>query len=270
MNCRPCSRSAWRAACCWRCWRRCWHGASARALPRRPAPAALGGELERARRQLGGLTDTAQRSELMMRSILDSAIDGILVDDGGGRILVSNQRFRELWSVPPEIALEGDDRALCAHLVAQLVHAAPFLHSRDMQYTDTSAHRDLLRLKDGRFFEQFARLIVLGNGQQARLWSFHDITERKQIEQRERSHRHVLELLARRAPLRGVLEAVVLGVEATNPGMLCSIMLLGPDGRHLVTGAAPSLPAYFNQAFDGAEIGPRAGSCGAAAFSGRA
>jgi diguanylate cyclase (GGDEF)-like protein len=228
----------------------------------------LSGESERARAQLSRLAESAQRTELMMRSILDSAIDGVLVDDGAGYILASNQRFRELWSVPDAIALEGEDQAMCEHLVSQLVHAAPFLHSRAMQYNDTSAHRDLLRLKDGRFVEQFARMIVLGGGQHARLWSFRDITERKQIEQRERSHRHVLEMLARGAPLRSVLDAVVLGVEATNPGMLCSVMLLAPDGRHLVTGAAPTLPGYFNEAFDGAEIGPHAGSCGAAAFNG--
>lgn len=229
---------------------------------------ALAGDLERGQKQLVMLADSAQRAQLMLRSILDSAIDGILVDDGERRILLSNQRFRELWSVPAEMDMGSDDRALAAYLVAQLVHPGPFLHSRAIQYNDTSAHRDLLRLKDGRFFEQFARMVVLDNDQRARLWSFRDITERKQIEQRERSHRHVLELLARGAPLHGILEAVVLGVEATNPGMLCSIMLLTPDMRHLVIGAAPSLPPFFNDAVDGAEIGPRAGSCGAAAYTG--
>ncbi len=228
----------------------------------------LGAERDADRKQLLTLTDSAARAEVMLRSVLDSAIDGILVDDGQRHIMLSNQRFRELWSVPVQIDMQGDDRALCAHLVAQLVHPGPFLHSRELRFTDLNAQRDLLRLKDGRFFEQFVRMVVLGGERRARLWSFRDITERKQIEQRERSHRHVLELLARGAPLRGILEAVVLGVEATNPGMLCSIMLLTPDGRHLVNGAAPSLPAYFNEAMDGGEIGPRAGSCGAAAYSG--
>jgi len=232
------------------------------------AAGRMGADLEQGRRQLSGLTESTERAQLMLRSILDSAIDGVLVDDGHGRILLSNQRFGQLWSVPPQIALEGDDRALCAHMVAQLVHLAPYLHSRATQLSGTDPQRDLLRLKDGRFFEQFTRLVALGAEQQARLWSFRDITERKQIEQRERAHRHVLELLAHGAPLKAILEAVALGVEATNPGMLCSIMLLAPDGRRLVTGAAPSLPAYFQSAFDGIEIGPRAGSCGAAAASG--
>jgi hypothetical protein len=114
-------------------------------------------------------------------------------------VLAWNQRFRELWSVPGSFDMAGDDQPLIAHLVGQLLHPAPFLYSRAMEVVDGEDHRDLLRLKDGRYIEQITRSVTLGT-EHARLWSFRDITERKQIEQRERSHRHVLELLARGAP----------------------------------------------------------------------
>ena len=224
-------------------------------------------ELETGQKRLASLADSAHRAQAMLRSILDSTIDGILVDNGGSRVLASNQRFRELWSVPAGLDMSGDDQALIAHMLAQLMHPAPFLYSRSLQYRDDEEHRDLLRLKDGRFFEQFTRAVRLG-AENARLWSFRDITERKQIEQRERSHRHVLELLARGAPLNGILEAVVLGVEATNPGMICTILLLDASGHRLLTGAAPSLPDFFNEAVcaTAAELG--VGSCGTAVVSG--
>ena len=48
--------------------------------------------------------------------------------------------------------------------------------------------------------------------------------------------------------------------------MLCSILLLDPDGLHVRHGAAPSLPRAFVEAIDGQPIGPSAGSCGTAAF----
>jgi len=224
-------------------------------------------ELESGQKRLASLADSAHRAQAMLRSILDSTIDGILVDNGGSRVLASNQRFRELWSVPAGLDMSGDDQALIAHMLAQLMHPAPFLYSRSLQYRDDEEHRDLLRLKDGRFFEQFTRAVRLGT-ENARLWSFRDITERKQIEQRERSHRHVLELLARGAPLNGILEAVVLGVEATNPGMICTILLLDAGGHRLITGAAPSLPDYFNDAISGVPVELGAGSCGTAVVSG--
>lgn len=227
----------------------------------------LTSDLAAGQQRLASLADSAQRAQAMMRNILDSTIDGILVDNGDRRLLASNQRFRVLWSIPPEMDLTGDDDAMLDHLLEQLMYPAPFLYSRSQQYEDDAEHRDLLRLKDGRFFEQITRSIELGN-EKARLWSFRDITERKQTEQRERSHRHVLELLARGSSLSSILDAIVLGVETTNPGMLCSILLLDEQGNHLLVGAAPSLPEFFNEAVHGMEVGHGVGSCGTAVVTG--
>ena len=47
------------------------------------------------------------------------------------------------------------------------------------------------------------------------------------------------------------------------------ILLLSPDGKRLSYGAAPTVPASYCRASDSIEIGPRAGSCGAAAYFGR-
>src|SRR5262249_58256760 len=52
-------------------------------------------------------------------------------------------------------------------------------------------------------------------------------------------------------------------------GMLCSILLLYDDGLHLRHGASPSLPDSYVKAIDGMAIGPKAGSCGTAAFLGK-
>lgn len=226
-------------------------------------------ELEQGQARLASLADSAQRSHVMMRTILDSTIDAILVDDGQGRILASNQRFRELWRVPESVEANSDETPLVEHMVAQLTHPAPFLYSRSQQVDDPREQReqrDLLRLLDGRYIEQFTRPVRLG-AETARLWSFRDITERKQIEQRERSHRHVLEMLSRGSPLPTILEAIVLGVEATNPGMLCSIHLAERDNR-LVLGAAPSLPNYYNDVLANLRYGEGIGSCGHAMATG--
>ena len=96
-----------------------------------------------------------------------------------------------------------------------------------------------------------------------------DLDERKQSEQREQSRNHILQLLARGAPLATILEAIVRGVEQECPEMLCSILLLDSEGEHLGTGAAPSLPDFFNEAFDGIKIGIGVGSSGTAAFTGQ-
>ena len=78
--------------------------------------------------------------------------------------------------------------------------------------------------------------------------------------------RRVLELIATGAPLVKTLESLVLLIEADLPGMLGSVLLLDDDGKHVRHGAAPNLPPEYCEAIDGAAIGPRAGSCGTAAY----
>ncbi|MBI3523463.1 MAG: PAS domain S-box protein [Betaproteobacteria bacterium] len=98
--------------------------------------------------------------------------------------------------------------------------------------------------------------------------SFQDITERKLAERLLDGQKRVLELVAVKAPLPDALAALTSVIESQSPGMLCSILLLDADGVHIRHGAAPSLPEEFIQAVDGSSIGPRAGSCGTAAYRG--
>jgi GAF domain-containing protein len=81
--------------------------------------------------------------------------------------------------------------------------------------------------------------------------------------------RDALELVARGAPLADVLDLLARQIEAQSvSGAKASVLLVDEEGRHLVHGAAPSLPADYNAAIDGVEIGPSAGSCGTAAHRG--
>ena len=76
----------------------------------------------------------------------------------------------------------------------------------------------------------------------------------------------ILELVASGAQLSDILTRIVLLMEAQAEGMVCSILLLNPDGKHVQHGAAPNLPEAYIKAVDGAPIGPRHGSCGTAMF----
>lgn len=75
-------------------------------------------------------------------------------------------------------------------------------------------------------------------------------------------------MIAGKAPLSDILSTLVRMIEAQSPGMLCSVLLLSPDGNHIQHGAAPSLPAEYVQAVDGEPIGPKHGSCGTAMYRG--
>ncbi|MEM8519416.1 PAS domain S-box-containing protein [Janthinobacterium sp. CAN_S7] len=221
-------------------------------------------QLEQGQASVLAMAEAAQRSQAMLRSILDSTIDGILVDNIDGHIFTSNRRFRDLWQVPDVLDWQADDAALVRHVEGQLEEAAPFLGARADTPHGHRERRDVLRLRDGRVVEQYVRSMQLGN-EQARLWTFRDISERSQMERREHTRRQVLEMLATGAPLERVLESVVLGVQADHPAMLCSILLLDENRHRLVLGAAPSLPAFFNLSSHGHDLDSLQGVHGIAA-----
>ncbi|MET0264770.1 MAG: CHASE domain-containing protein [Duganella sp.] len=248
---------------------------------------ALAGELEEGQDALLALAESAQRSQTMLRSILDSTIDGILVDDFQGTVLTDNRRFRELWNVPEQLDWESDGMVLMAHMRGQLsrpghgpfeatdqaAFATPFDGAAPQMTLPGMGHGaslepqyELLRLKDGRVIEQHTRGLQLGH-EPARIRSFRDVTERVHAERREHTRRRVLELLATSAPLPAILESVVEGVEADNDDLLCSVLLLDDAGEHLLVAAAPSLPAFFNAAVHGTAVRSGYGACSEAVLT---
>jgi diguanylate cyclase (GGDEF)-like protein len=91
------------------------------------------------------------------------------------------------------------------------------------------------------------------------------IAERVEAEGIDDLQREVLESVAVGRPLRSVLDLLCRRVEALAPDVVCSILLIEKNGT-LTPIAGPSLPPAYVDALHGAAIGPRAGSCGTAAW----
>lgn len=99
---------------------------------------------------------------------------------------------------------------------------------------------------------------------------FQDITARKRVETALAAEKKVLELIATGTPMPEVLDTLMRETEAQSTDeMLSSILLLDDTGQKLHHGAAPSLPATYNQAIHGVTIGTNVGSCGKAVFDGQ-
>ncbi|MFJ2058349.1 SpoIIE family protein phosphatase [Streptomyces sp. NPDC087908] len=93
-----------------------------------------------------------------------------------------------------------------------------------------------------------------------------ETTQIKQAQRLTAEHRALLEQIARQAPLPDVLDGMARAIEELAPEeIMVSVLLADADGQHLHHGAAPSLPAFYNQAIDGIATGEGVGSCGTAA-----
>ncbi|MES2920570.1 MAG: PAS domain S-box protein [Verrucomicrobiota bacterium] len=113
----------------------------------------------------------------------------------------------------------------------------------------------------------FSPVIGAGGEVEAVAGTTRDVTERKLAEAADEAERKIFERVASGAPLSEILDTLILETEAqSSDGARCSILLLDKTGRHLLFGAAPSLPEVYSQTIHGMAIGPGAGSCGTAAF----
>ena len=104
---------------------------------------------------------------------------------------------------------------------------------------------------------------------QARRRLGRSLRQQEELEKSSRvleEERQVLELIARGASLKQVLDALTHAIEHMSPGCLCSVLVLDEDGQHLLEGSGGSLPADYIRGVHGLEIGPEVGACGTAAF----
>lgn len=94
----------------------------------------------------------------------------------------------------------------------------------------------------------------------------YNITALKKHERQEEARLRVFEHLAHGGSLPEVLVLVAEYMEKSRPEFIASIMLMDTDKKHLVFGAAPSLPDSYNQQLCSIEVGEGNGSCGTAAW----
>jgi len=93
-----------------------------------------------------------------------------------------------------------------------------------------------------------------------------EVAARKETEERLHGHKAMLETLATGQSLEKVLNQINRMVEREHPEAKSSILLLDGTGKRLLCVSAPSLPQAYSKAIHGGAIGPRAGSCGTAAY----
>jgi PAS domain S-box-containing protein len=138
-------------------------------------------ELVQAKEALELKTKELAHSLSMMRATLESTSDGILVTDGTGRVTGFNEKYVEMWRMPREVMDSGEARQLREVAARQFKDPQQFLaRIKEIEASSLPESFDVLEFADGKVFERYSK-IQRGDEQiTGRVWSFRDITERRQ------------------------------------------------------------------------------------------
>jgi signal transduction histidine kinase/ActR/RegA family two-component response regulator len=121
-----------------------------------------------------------------LRATLESTADGILTIAANGDIASFNRPFVEMWRIPDEVLESRIDQRALAYVIEQLVDPADFLDKVQYLYGHPLEESfDVLHFKDGRTFERYSRPMMIGDQPSGRVWSFRDVTARRQAEERK-------------------------------------------------------------------------------------
>ncbi len=138
-----------------------------------------------AQRELGERATVAthlRESQSALQGILQSVADGILAISSENKVLHANDRFIEMWRIPPEVMASQEDGVLLQYVLEQLNDPQAFLKKVQELYKSHEESFDTLYFKDGRVFERRSRPLLQDAEVRGRVWSFLDISERKQAE----------------------------------------------------------------------------------------
>jgi PAS domain S-box-containing protein len=141
----------------------------------------------------GILTDVTERKEAelelrsktaLLEAQIDSTIDGILVVDPNGHRVLQNQRFIDMFRLPPETLAPGTEDAAVEHVLRMMKNRDSFLAKIDyLTSHPEEKSRDEIEFLDGTILDRYSAPVRDQQGRYyGRIWTFRDITLRRRNE----------------------------------------------------------------------------------------
>jgi PAS domain S-box-containing protein len=100
-----------------------------------------------------------------------------------------NRKFAEMWHIPDDVMAVRDDNAAMTFVLDQLRDPERFVQKVKALYAQPEAKSyDWLDFKDGRMFERYSSPQKVAGRTVGRVWSFHDVTRIRLMEDTIRRH----------------------------------------------------------------------------------
>ncbi|EKD70324.1 MAG: hypothetical protein ACD_46C00570G0008 [uncultured bacterium] len=130
-------------------------------------------------------TQSLEKSLSLTRATLESSADGILVIDNEKKVIDFNNRFIEMWQVPPIILELKDFNILFEYMLNQLKDPSSYENNINELFAQREKIGiDQVELVNGKVFEYYSQPHKLSDQSIGRVWSYRDITKRVNLEEK--------------------------------------------------------------------------------------
>ena len=150
-------------------------------------------ELEKKLLEQSSLESSLRESQELLEAIIESTADGVLVVGENGEVSLANKRFAQIWNIPNELIVSGDDKKLLGYVLDQLLYPDEFLSKVQELYKSPDEDFDTIYFKNGQVVERYSCPLTRNGEISGRVWSFRDVTEQKQamkaLQKSEERHR---------------------------------------------------------------------------------
>ncbi len=162
---------------------------------------ALEAELRETVARLNRVQEELNWKTAFLEAQVNSTLDGIIVVDPKGRKILQNQRAADLFKIPRHIVDDPDDTLQVQWVTDMTRHPDQFIEKVVHLYShpDEISH-DEIELKNGTVLDRYSSPVTGKDGTRyGRIWTFHDITQRKE---------HAVSMQMQQAELRLLFDMV--------------------------------------------------------------
>ena len=133
-----------------------------------------------------GAEEEIKKQKEILKAVIESSSDGILVVDDQAGITLANERFYRMWNIPGELQKTGDHTKFLDYSADQVEEREAFLTRVRGLYASSEESFDTLSFKDDRRFERVSFPLMREGNLVGRVWAFRDITERARVEEEKK------------------------------------------------------------------------------------